>query len=71
MTPLPATHISNLSAGMVKRYHGSFPSFSYEFDSRYPLQTFLKLRDLFQLRWRNRFVTFLIIDNTWRAQPIC
>ena len=22
---------------MVKRYHGSFPSFSYEFDSRYPL----------------------------------
>jgi hypothetical protein len=24
-------------AGMVKRYHGSFPSFSYEFDSRYPL----------------------------------
>jgi len=29
------------------------------------------LRDLFQLRWRNRFVTFLIIDNTWRAQPIC
>jgi hypothetical protein len=23
---------------MVKRYHGSFPSFSYEFDSRYPLQ---------------------------------
>jgi hypothetical protein len=25
-------------AGMVKRYHGSFPSFSYEFDSRYPLQ---------------------------------
>jgi hypothetical protein len=24
---------------MVKRYHGSFPSFSYEFDSRYPLHT--------------------------------
>ena len=24
-------------AGMVKRYHGSFPSFSYGFDSRYPL----------------------------------
>ncbi len=23
---------------MVKRYHESFPSFSYEFDSRYPLQ---------------------------------
>ncbi len=23
---------------MVKRYHGSFPSFSYGFDSRYPLQ---------------------------------
>jgi hypothetical protein len=27
---------------MVKRYHGSFPSFSYEFDSRYPLQYSLK-----------------------------
>ncbi|EBA11810.1 hypothetical protein RCCS2_17816 [Roseobacter sp. CCS2] len=25
-------------AGMVKRYHESFPSFSYGFDSRYPLQ---------------------------------
>ena len=24
-------------AGMVKRYHESFPSFSYGFDSRYPL----------------------------------
>ena len=23
---------------MVKRYHESFPSFSYGFDSRYPLQ---------------------------------
>ncbi len=22
---------------MVKRYHGSFPSFSYGFNSRYPL----------------------------------
>lgn len=28
------------SAGMVKRYHESFPSFSYGFDSRYPLQGF-------------------------------
>lgn len=27
-------------AGMVKRYHASFPSLSYEFDSRYPLQLF-------------------------------
>jgi hypothetical protein len=27
------------AAGMVKRYHGSFPSFSYEFDSRYPLHS--------------------------------
>ena len=26
-----------VAAGMVKRYHGSFPSFSYGFDSRYPL----------------------------------
>ena len=26
------------SAGMVKRYHASFPSLSYGFDSRYPLQ---------------------------------
>lgn len=25
---------------MVKRYHESFPSFSYGFDSRYPLQWF-------------------------------
>ncbi len=24
---------------MVKRYHKSFPSSSYEFDSRYPLQS--------------------------------
>jgi hypothetical protein len=30
-------------AGMVKRYHGSFPSFSYEFDSRYPLQAEIKV----------------------------
>ena len=29
--------IQNPVAGMVKRYHESFPSFSYEFDSRYPL----------------------------------
>ncbi len=28
------------SAGMVKRYHASFPSLSYGFDSRYPLQFF-------------------------------
>ena len=27
---------------MVKRYHESFPSFSYGFDSRYPLQGLLK-----------------------------
>ena len=26
------------SAGMVKRYHASFPSLSYGFNSRYPLQ---------------------------------
>ncbi len=25
---------------MVKRYHASFPSLSYEFDSRYPLHDF-------------------------------
>ncbi len=28
---------------MVKRYHESFPSFSYEFDSRYPLQLHPKI----------------------------
>jgi hypothetical protein len=28
---------------MVKRYHESFPSFSYGFDSRYPLQFFFAL----------------------------
>ena len=27
---------------MVKRYHESFPSFSYGFDSRYPLQGLIK-----------------------------
>ena len=32
------------TAGMVKRYHESFPSFSYEFDSRYPLQFHPKIR---------------------------
>ena len=28
------------TAGMVKRYHASFPSLNYGFDSRYPLQIF-------------------------------
>jgi hypothetical protein len=28
---------------MVKRYHASFPSLSYGFDSRYPLQFFFAL----------------------------
>lgn len=37
-----------LQAGMVKRYHASFPSLSYEFDSRYPLQI------LEPVRFRNR-----------------
>jgi hypothetical protein len=32
---------------MVKRYHESFPSFSYEFDSRYPLH---KIPGTFKLR---------------------
>ncbi len=38
LTPLVALTTSHTAAGMVKRYHGSFPSFSYGFDSRYPLQ---------------------------------
>ncbi len=41
-TPLDAPHtqayLSLQSAGMVKRYHASFPSLSYGFNSRYPLQ---------------------------------
>ena len=32
---------------MVKRYHGSFPSFSYEFDSRYPLQDRIPFENLY------------------------
>ena len=28
---------------MVKRYHASFPSLSYEFNSRYPLQDHIPL----------------------------
>ena len=36
----PRPGLSNpTDAGMVKRYHASFPSLSYEFDSRYPLQS--------------------------------
>ena len=35
-SPYPVARL----AGMVKRYHESFPSFSYGFDSRYPLQRF-------------------------------
>ena len=31
---------------MVKRYHASFPSLSYGFDSRYPLQGFQRQYDL-------------------------
>jgi hypothetical protein len=33
-------YLGRITAGMVKRYHESFPSFSYGFDSRYPLQDF-------------------------------
>jgi hypothetical protein len=40
LTTFHVARIQNCAAGMVKRYHGSFPSFSYEFDSRYPLQNF-------------------------------
>ena len=38
---------------MVKRYHGSFPSFSYEFDSRYPLHSspFTFLKAWLRLNW--------------------
>ena len=39
---------------MVKRYHGSFPSFSYEFDSRYPLHFYLIQNTL----WRARLGRF-------------
>lgn len=40
LTAARATATSGrVTAGMVKRYHESFPSFSYGFDSRYPLQT--------------------------------
>jgi hypothetical protein len=37
LDPARARAYPHPKAGMVKRYHESFPSFSYEFDSRYPL----------------------------------
>ena len=44
LTQNPVLIIQTLAAGMVKRYHESFPSFSYGFDSRYPLQPLLIYR---------------------------
>jgi hypothetical protein len=44
LTPATALAIPEIhGAGMVKRYHASFPSLSYGFDSRYPLQFFFAL----------------------------
>ena len=39
LTPKGDPSKSAFAAGMVKRYHASFPSLSYGFDSRYPLQS--------------------------------
>ena len=47
LTAPPSPRKSSSDAGMVKRYHESFPSFSYEFDSRYPLH---KIPGTFKLR---------------------
>ena len=46
LTPGCASTSDDAVAGMVKRYHASFPSLSYGFDSRYPLQNRLMTRFL-------------------------
>ena len=52
-------------AGMVKRYHGSFPSFSYEFDSRYPLQKHIDV--FFQ---RRCFVDYAIYQTRRKRDTV-
>jgi hypothetical protein len=37
-TPQPLHYNPGTIAGMVKRYHETFPKFKYEFDSRCPLR---------------------------------